>query len=277
MSVLRHCARRAFARSLRGSPATPSAPKQQLPPQNLIVPGKIEVLPHRSATHTLHSDASIAALLQHPSLVISRKVELLNITLGFEQKHQYGIYSPDGQIQAYLVEHDNGMAGVVARQALRTHRPFTASVLDLQGAPLLTIHRPFYFLNSTITCADVAHKKSIGEVHQSWHLWQRNYDLFLDKQQFGHVNGGFLAQEFEVRDESGAQIARVDRNFTGFAREIFTDARQYVVHFDPEPGRPPLTFDQRAVSLALAVSIDFDYFSLHSGGPGLFSLLLFVD
>ena len=35
-----------------------------------------------------------------------------------------------------------------------------------------------------------------------------------------------------------------------------------------EINRDGLSFDERAVLLSNAVSIDFDYFSRHSGGPG---------
>lgn len=33
------------------------------------------------------------------------------------------------------------------------------------------------------------------------------------------------------------------------------------------PRNRPLYYDERAVALACAITIDHDYFSLHSGGP----------
>lgn len=106
------------------------------------------------------------------------------------------------------------------------------------------------------------------------------------------------------------------RDFTGFARELFTDTGQYVVRFEgvdqnafpapesvalplptalstpalptyhnsvsaPAPASssgttdliplsvPQLTYDQRAVVLASAISIDFDYFSRMSSSGGM--------
>ncbi|KAK5842473.1 hypothetical protein PVK06_004837 [Gossypium arboreum] len=56
--------------------------------------------------------------------------------------------------------------------------------------------------------------------------------------------------------------------------QIFTDARQYVIHFgkaDPasmiqelDVSRS-LTLSERAIALALAISLDNDYFSRHGG------------
>lgn len=98
----------------------------------------------------------------------------------------------------------------------------------------------------------------------------------------------------------------MNRNFAGFGREIFTDTGVYALRMDAasvaaEPrhiisktalGRPyrssamqtsgdtnaagfgeaaagrGMTLDERAVMLAAAMSVDFDYFSRHSGHGG---------
>ncbi|KAJ9107953.1 hypothetical protein QFC19_002696 [Naganishia cerealis] len=89
-------------------------------------------------------------------------------------------------------------------------------------------------------------------------------------------------------------MASINRNFTGFGRELFTDTGQYVIRFDAveqelalnqasnpkNPNQPPaslvippsatdLTLDERAMALATAVTIDIDYFSRHSGSGGM--------
>eukprot|EP00047_Mylnosiga_fluctuans_P005978 m.244013 g.244013 ORF g.244013 m.244013 type:complete len:299 (+) comp14371_c0_seq1:30-926(+) len=235
---------------------------------------------HSEGSHVLHAESPSAAILSQPFLVISRQLEMLNVLAGIEQGHQYTIQAPDGTLCGYLVERTS-MLSIVSRQVLRTHRGFQADVLDPAGTPLLTFNRPPYLINSNINVHDDVTDKNIGEVHQRFHLVRRNYDLFARGGiQFGAVNGGILAMEFSVEDESGLELARVDRNFVGLARELFTDTGRYVVRFDPYAGtdiQPPpgrrriLTYDERATVLAMAVSIDFDYFSRHSGGPGLFT------
>jgi hypothetical protein len=107
--------------------------------------------------------------------------------------------------------------------------------------------------------------------------------------QFAHVNEPFMSWDFRLRDENDSTIGSVNRNFAGFAREIFTDTGVYALRMDSaaqmstlesadgkEVGRyereaTGMTLDQRAVMLASAVSIDFDYFSRHSsaGGGGM--------
>lgn len=122
----------------------------------------------------------------------------------------------------------------------------------------------------------------VGESKQQWHLWRRKYNLFLytgkdTYDQFGAVDAPFLAFTFNLKDESGSLLGSVERNWVGLGRELFTDTGVYILKMDPQTIDPdiytanpglvspvPMTLDQRAVLLATAVSIDFDYFSRHS-------------
>ena len=107
--------------------------------------------------------------------------------------------------------------------------------------------------------------------------------------QFAHVNEPILSWDFNLRAENSSLIGSVNRNFSGFAREIFTDTGVYALRMDSaaqssvlegkdgeqvaayEREATAMALDQRAVMLATAVSIDFDYFSRHSGaGSGGF-------
>jgi len=142
---------------------------------------------------------------------------------------------------------------------------------------------------------------SFAEVQQRWHAWRRRYDLFLRQEprrilslasdpqpepdlesfhQFSRIDEGLWAWHFTLRDGSGGEIASVNRAFRGFGREIFTDTGRYTVRFSPQPVEPSehstrpsivrnLGLEERALVLATAVNIDFDYFSRHSDGHGL--------
>ncbi|KAG5558997.1 hypothetical protein RHGRI_008811 [Rhododendron griersonianum] len=118
----------------------------------------------------------------------------------------------------------------------------------------------------------------VGVVHRRWHLWKRVYDLYLGNTQFAMVeNPGFWNWTFTLKDIDGQVLAQIDRDWRGFGFEIFTDAGQYVIRFgrvdasanngdveELEVARP-LTLSERAVAVALAVSLDNDYFSRHGG------------
>lgn len=110
--------------------------------------------------------------------------------------------------------------------------------------------------------------------------------------QFAYVDEPFLSWNFSLKSEDDRLIGSVNRNFAGFGREIFTDTGVYALRMDAaglaeEPrhlisqtgNQTPtaynesgvgMTLDQRAVMLATAVTVDFDYFSRKSGsGMGI--------
>lgn len=108
--------------------------------------------------------------------------------------------------------------------------------------------------------------------------------------QFAYVDEAFLSWDFSLLSADSKLIGSVNRNFAGFGRELFTDTGVYALRMDAaglaqEPGHLisktgqqaqaadeapsiAMTLDQRAVMLATAVSVDFDYFSRKSGSSG---------
>ncbi|CCH42090.1 Phospholipid scramblase 2 [Wickerhamomyces ciferrii] len=241
----------------------------------------------------LRENDGITKILNEPTIVIERQIEMMNVFLGFEQANQYTIMDALGNKIGYMAERDLGFTKAIMRQIYRLHRPFHVDVFDIYGNQVLTIKRPFSFINSHIKAILPGFEDSqnldagiIGESVQSWHLWRRRYNLFKAEstnefEQFGEIDSGFLAFDFPVRDSEGRVIGAVDRNWVGIGREMFTDTGVYIIRMDPQSFAGmgelypevagPLTLDQRAVLLGNAISVDFDYFSRHSNRGGLFS------
>ncbi|GJQ09623.1 hypothetical protein GpartN1_g1414.t1 [Galdieria partita] len=233
----------------------------------------------------LNPTESRQVLLANPALVVCRELEWGNIFFGFEQANKYSLKTPDGRVAGYIAEED-GLGKSLLRNILRTHRSFKATILDPSGQPVLVIRRPAYLLTSSLY-VETPEGDSIGEIRMNWHPWRRKYDLYVNKRQFGKIDAGFLSVEFPIQDEYGNVIGSVSKDFTGFAKELFTDATQYVVRLRPpselvldnngiiqtnsvtnptesNTTETSLSTEERAVLFAVAVSVDFDYFSLHS-------------
>ncbi|XP_052176453.1 altered inheritance rate of mitochondria protein 25 [Diospyros lotus] len=222
-------------------------------------------------------EARIAPLLARSNLLITRNIEWANVVFGFEQENQYAIVDicyPQSPV-GFILEQSN----VIARQLLRLRRPFVASITDAMGNELFRVRRPFWWMTSSIY-AEIDGKE-LGVVHRRWHLWKRIYDLYLGNKQFSVVeNPGFWNWTFTLKDMDGRVLAEIDRNWRGFGFEIFTDAGQYVIRFGTADAEAnvgpagmvqelevvrPLTLSERAIALALAVSLDNDYFSRRGG------------
>lgn len=108
--------------------------------------------------------------------------------------------------------------------------------------------------------------------------------------QFAYVDEPFLSWDFSLLSDDSKLVGSVNRNIAGLDREISTDTGVYALRMDAaglaqEPGHltskteqqaqqaneapsTAMTLDQRAVTLATAVSVDFDHFSRKSGSGG---------
>ncbi|KAK8969730.1 hypothetical protein KSP40_PGU009140 [Platanthera guangdongensis] len=226
-------------------------------------------------------EVKLSPLLARANLLITRDIEWANIMFAFEQENRYAIVDP------YYAQSPVGFireqSNVLTRQLLRTRRPFIAHITDAMGNEVFRVRRPFWWITSTIY-AEV-NGKEVGVVRRRWHLWRRIYDLYLENKQFAVVeNPGLWNWTFTLKDEVDNTLAQIDRDWRGFGLELFTDAGQYVIRFgNTSPSLKiglastvqelkvtrPLTLLERAVAVALAISLDNDFFSRTGGGWGL--------
>ncbi|CCD24359.1 Aim25p NDAI_0D00450 [Naumovozyma dairenensis CBS 421] len=256
---------------------------------------------------------SQTSFLNEPTILIERQIEMMNVFLGYEQSNKYIIMDVMGNRLGYMIEKDLSLWKSILRQFYKLHRPFTVDVFDNWNNLIMSIKRPFSWINShikTYVPREYEHIPSssetsgshsvldehdgilIGETIQNWHLWRRRYELFQRSSkgqnegmdQFGEIDAPFLSFEFPVLDSRGKIMASIDRNWVGLGREMFTDTGVYNLRFDSRQSfngiypqesmsNQVLNLNQRAILLANAVSIDFDYFSRHSRhtGGGLLS------
>ena len=189
---------------------------------------------------------------------------------------------------------------------IRVYDAASASSVDDPGiscSPSVPVDSPSPF--NTINPRPLSSMRMIGEIHQQWALSRRKYNLFLrqssfdsrqkpkiasepyagsDKgtmSQFAYVDSPFLSMDFALQTPSNRLLGSVNRKFAGIERQNSTNIGVYALRMDsatpPEKergaqgivGKPSgMTLDQRAVMLAAAVSIDFDYFSRTSSFSG---------
>ncbi|OEL32828.1 hypothetical protein BAE44_0006152 [Dichanthelium oligosanthes] len=211
--------------------------------------------------------AKLAPLLARANLVIARDIEWANIMFAFEQESRYIIMDPlfPQSPVGFIREKSN----VIFRQLLRTRRPFVAEITDAMGSQAILVDQQLNLCRSGCSC--------LTSLPETTSLYFRN-------RQFAVVeNPGFWNWTFSLVDEDDQLLAQIDRNWRGIGFELFTDAGQYAIRFGDEGQRGKfalaadveelhvarqLTLPERAVALALAVSLDSDYFS-RRGGWGL--------
>lgn len=153
-----------------------------------------------------------------------------------------------------------------------------------QWAPLRRKYNLFTSRQSPNPATDMGNQKPLHESSssnaQQMQLAEASKQGPAEFNQFAYVDEPFMSWDFSLRSADNRLLGSVNRNFVGFAREVFTDTGVYALRMDSagfgtpeslsETAKPRgMTLDQRAVMLATAVSVDFDYFSRHSGAGGM--------
>ncbi|KAJ8115456.1 hypothetical protein OPT61_g2907 [Boeremia exigua] len=228
-----------------------------------------------------------------------------------EEKEVLRFHRPFSWINSRIRVYDAVGDGSSYTSSTQLHGTSTASIVNQTSA--------------NVSSLDLADMRIIGATEQEWAPLRRKYNMFLARNltdaasgttqiapgtlplsdskamtvaegdnrevgmlQFARVDERFLSWDFSLLSEDNRLLGSVNRNFGGFAREIFTDTGVYALRMDAaalaqEPSHlvsqtgqgdvgPGMTLDQRAVMLATAVSIDFDYFSRHSGSGGMWPM-----
>jgi len=174
----------------------------------------------------------------------------------------------NGLICGYLAEDESKVSSMFTRQLMRNHRPFKATILDTSGNIVLEINRPAFLISTSLYVHIPNSDQPLGEVHMKWHLMRRKYDLFIGQNQFGAIDEQMLQWDFHLKDDQGKLLGTINKNWTGFGRELFTEAGQYIIRMDPsilaETGcevSRPMNLNEVLLGFDLTILIACDDFS----------------
>jgi uncharacterized protein YxjI len=206
-------------------------------------------------------------LTNQPELFIRQRKEMVEILVDWEMGNQYTVCDAQQNELAHVVEKKGGFWSFFRRGFLRSHRPLEVAVTDRQRQRALDLSRPFFFLFSSL--AVTTHDGgALGQVERRFGVLYKRYDL-LDRTGvcFARVRAPrWRLWTFPIEGADGVSAATISKKWGGMLREAFTDADTYRVEFGTGWNE-----EQRAVILAAAISIDFDFFENNQGSDGLLS------
>lgn len=202
----------------------------------------------RSATVPISSQSRDHPLLKRSVLVVNQKPKLLS------GRADYKIYDEDG--------HPIGAVQDIGRRFLRPGDgtgTYRLQVVDAQGTVVLGLLRPSKYFRSKMTVTSA--QGPVGTIKQ------KNVVFGKDRFEFesmGRVVGSINAEDwqswdFNVQDETGAEVARVTKTWAGWTKERFSKADNYVVQIHRELQEP-----LRSLVFAASLAIDI---ALKEGDP----------
>ena len=207
-------------------------------------------------------------LQQHSQLFIKQQKEWLEIFTNWETKNKYVITTPQGEEVGHILEKDEGFISTVKRLVLRSHRPLDIHVIDTQANPLMQLSRPFFWFFSDLYITNKG--KQLGSVHRRFGILYKKYELF---DQSGNLFAKIKCPiwrlwTFDVLNPIDKKIAVISKKWQGLLKEAFSDADAFFV----DCSNSGLSFEQRVVIFATAISIDFDFFENNQGAGSVLDI-----
>jgi hypothetical protein len=208
-----------------------------------------------------------AHLTNATGFLVEQETELAEILLGFETANSYTVTDQRGNKIFHVGEESN----CCNRQICQSRRGFTLKVKDTAGQPVLDIVRQLdCSCCCGLCCADAVQVTTpggqlLGSVVEEFHILYPSFTIRdaagnsvlniqgpLCPQSFGPCAGSVV---FNVTHPSGASVGTISKEWSGFIKEIFTDADKFAISFQAN-----LDPSIKAVLLAALFLIDFEYF-----------------
>ena len=190
----------------------------------------------------------MSSLLERDLVVVRQKAKLIELT------NQYELQDADGATIGSVNQVGQSKARKVLRLVSKVDQFLThkLEVHDLDGSTVLTLTRPAKVMKSKIEVTDAA-GAPVGTIVQRNIVGKKRFGLEApDGTSLGELQGeSWVSWDFRIEDESGKEVGRVNKKFSGLLREGFTTADTYIVQLEAGLSGP-----LRSLAFAAAVAID---------------------
>lgn len=187
-----------------------------------------------------HCPPGLEYLTTIDQLLVKQKVELLEAITGFETNNKFTIKNSLGQ-KVYWAAEENDCC---TRNCCGPARPFDMKVMDTYRNTVIQLHRPLACSSCCFPCClqsmevEAPPGNRIGSVQQEWSVF---CPTFAVRNAAGdtvmRVEGPLCTfslcgdVEFKITTNDGQQVGKISKQWSGLAREMFTDADFFGISF----------------------------------------------
>ncbi|XP_015784201.1 phospholipid scramblase 1-like [Tetranychus urticae] len=210
------------------------------------------------------SPPGLEYLTQIDQILVHQKVEILETLIGCETKNKYHIKNSMGQKIFNAIEDTT----FCTRCCCGPMRPFNMKITDNEEREVINLYRPLRCQGRCFPCClqsmqVTASGVVCGYIEQTWSLIGPKFKVCDSSgETVLRIEGPFCTfsfcgdVEFKVLSRDGdTQVGRITKQWSGLARELFTDADHFGISFPMD-----LDVNIKAVLLGACFLIDFMYF-----------------
>ena len=186
-------------------------------------------------------------LFDEPVLVVNQKAKLIEVT------NEYRVFDQNGNQVGAVRQVGQSTAKKLLRVVsnLDQFMTHTFQIVDMSGTVRLQVTRPRKFVKSTVL-VQRPDGSEFGRVVQQNAIGKIRFALEAGGITIGSINAeNWRAWNFNIMDESGAEVARITKTWEGFAKAVFTTADNYVLQM-----HKPLDEPLRSLVIASALCVD---------------------
>lgn len=183
------------------------------------------------------------------------------ILTGFEGRNRYEVVGDDGRPLFFAGEVGGGIGLFLLRSLLKAKRPFTMELKSARGETLLRLRRPWRFWLSRMEVED-GEGRYLGAIQQRFRFFTRAYDVLgPHDEELAQLSGPFFKPWTFNVEQQGREVGTIAKKWSGFGKELFTDADNFGVQFNGLQD-PHL----RTLVVAATFLIDFVHFENNNNG-----------
>lgn len=233
-----------------------SKPEQTQEPREPQEPKQAE---QRTASYVDH-------LKEVSSFHVFQDVDVLKVAVGWESPTFYTIKDQTGR----ELFRANELTDCLGRQFCCNDRPFNIQFKDLNNRHFLTLDKRAscswfcgYFCRDTVLVTTPM-GELVGSIEEDFHIIYPRFNLRNSEGQIVvrvlgsccGCNTCWRDVVFELSTRDGVKIGEITKNWSGFGRELLTEAHQFHLNFTQVDTSAPM----KAVCLGALFLIDFMYY-----------------
>ena len=200
---------------------------------------------------------------QHRRLMVRQRQELGEL-FGFETRNRYEVVSEAGAPVAFAAEQQKGFWGFLFRQSLGHWRSFDIRFFSPDRVPFMIARHPFRWFFQRLEVHDEG-GAYVGAIQRKWSILTKRFDVQdATGQVIMEVSSPFWRLWTFPFMARGAQVACVQKKWSGLLTEAFTDKDNFLVDL----GDGALGESERRLVLAAAIFIDLLYFENKASSRG---------
>ncbi|RYE81223.1 MAG: hypothetical protein EOO74_00910 [Myxococcales bacterium] len=213
--------------------------------------------------------ALLPSLSSHSELVVVQQTELAEMVLDYESRNKYAVYGSNRQPVAYAAEQGKGLLATIMRGVMRHWRSFEIHLFTPDRQQVARASHPFrwFAFNECLQVHD-ARGTYLGAIQRRFAFFAKVFEVLGPT---GEVlmrvdSGLFSPWSFEFKS-GGQRHAVIEKKWSGFLKEMFTDADTFRLGFD----NPGLRDDTRWLLIAAAIFVDLQFFEDNQGSKSFSS------